>query len=61
MIALQKKGAKGLILIPGKDLIGNDAEATVDGVHLTDLGMYRQAKYLFPIFNKILSEPTEPH
>ena len=41
---LQKEGVKGLHLIPGKDLIGNDTEGTVDGIHPNDLGMLRHGK-----------------
>jgi len=36
-------GIKKLYYLEGKDLIGNDHEATVDGVHLTDLGFFRIA------------------
>ncbi|WP_165222047.1 SGNH/GDSL hydrolase family protein [Aquisphaera insulae] len=46
--ALQAEGVKGLFTVPGKDLLGDDGEATVDGVHLTDLGMLRQARILLP-------------
>ncbi|RYD26298.1 MAG: lysophospholipase, partial [Verrucomicrobiaceae bacterium] len=39
--ALQSEGVRGLITVPGTDLIGDDGEGTVDGVHLSDLGMMR--------------------
>jgi hypothetical protein len=55
--SLQQEGVTNLILVPGDDLIGDDGEATVDGVHLTDLGMDRQARALLPIVQKALSEP----
>ncbi|MDB6070944.1 MAG: hypothetical protein JWL81_2115 [Verrucomicrobiales bacterium] len=45
--SLQAEGVKGLIAVPGTDLIGDDGEGTVDGVHLTDVGMLRQARALF--------------
>jgi lysophospholipase L1-like esterase len=54
--ALQKEGVEGLILVPGTDLIGHDGEATVDGVHLSDLGMDRQARSLLPILRKAVTE-----
>ncbi|WP_373653610.1 SGNH/GDSL hydrolase family protein [Schlesneria sp. DSM 10557] len=47
--ALQAEGIKGLSTFPGTDLVGDDGEGTVDGVHLTDLGMLRQAQALFPV------------
>lgn len=54
VLSLQKKGIKGLIVVPGQILIGDDGEGTVDGVHLTDLGMDRQARALLPIVKKAL-------
>jgi hypothetical protein len=52
---LQMEGIAGLEMIPGTDLIGHDGEGTVDGVHLNDLGMERQARVLFPIVSKAVS------
>lgn len=37
-------------------LTGNDGEATVDGVHPTDLGFSRMAKELTPVIKKALSK-----
>lgn len=54
VISLQKQGDKNLLLIPGTHLVGDDGEATVDGVHLTDLGMDRQAKVMLPVLQKLL-------
>jgi hypothetical protein len=54
VLSLQHEGIKHLILVSGGDLIGHDGEATVDGVHLTDLGMDRQARALLPIVQKVL-------
>ncbi|WP_254053490.1 SGNH/GDSL hydrolase N-terminal domain-containing protein [Singulisphaera sp. GP187] len=59
--SVQKEGGKGVILVPGRDLIGDDGEATVDGVHLTDIGMARQALALLPIVREAVSGPTKPH
>jgi hypothetical protein len=36
-------GGANVHLIPGADLLGNDGEGTVDGVHATDLGFARMA------------------
>ncbi len=61
VLKLQQQGVSGLILVPGTDLIGDDGEGTVDGVHLNDLGMDRQARCLFPIISKVASGPTTSH
>jgi len=54
VLALQKEGVTNLVLVPGTHLVGDDGEATVDGVHLTDLGMDRQAKCLLPVLRELL-------
>ncbi|MDR2584941.1 MAG: SGNH/GDSL hydrolase family protein [Prevotellaceae bacterium] len=43
---LRCKGFENLFYVPADKLTGSDAEATVDGVHLTDLGFLRMAKVL---------------
>jgi hypothetical protein len=58
--ALQAEGVPGLFTAPGTDLVGDDGEATVDGVHMTDLGMHRQAHALLPAVQKILAAQPEP-
>ncbi|WP_406699535.1 SGNH/GDSL hydrolase family protein [Singulisphaera sp. Ch08] len=60
VLSLRKEGVKGLFLVPGTNLIGDDGEATVDGVHLTDIGMDRQARALLPIVKEAVSGPTKP-
>jgi hypothetical protein len=52
VLRLQEEGVRGLVLVPGTDLIGGDGEGTVDGVHPNDLGMDRQARCLSPIVRK---------
>lgn len=42
---LQDKGVKNLYYIEAKNALGNDHEATVDGLHYTDLGFMRFADY----------------
>ena len=49
---LVAEGAQNLITVPGMELIGADGEGTVDGVHLSDVGMLRQARVLFQVVNK---------
>lgn len=51
---LKKNGVKNLYLIPGDDLIGNDHEATTDGLHPNDLGFDRMLKVIKPALTSIL-------
>jgi hypothetical protein len=51
---LQAQRVPGLFLISGAKLLGDDAEATVDGCHMNDLGMMRQADCLAPVLKRIL-------
>jgi hypothetical protein len=44
--SLVNGGDKNIFYLEGRDLIGNDTEGTVDGVHLNDLGLMRQAKVM---------------
>lgn len=60
VLSLQNEGVGGLILVPGQDLIGDDGEGTVDGVHPNDLGMDRQARALFPIVKQAVSGSLKP-
>ena len=45
---LKAKKEKNIWLIPSAGMIGTDGEATVDGIHFTDLGFMRYAEYLYP-------------
>jgi lysophospholipase L1-like esterase len=49
---LEKSGMQNIHYITAKNAIGDDNEATVDGVHLTDLGYMRMADHLIKEFNK---------
>jgi hypothetical protein len=51
---LKDSGVKNLFYLEGKDLLGDDGEATVDGSHPTDLGMVRYANAYEPVLRKIL-------
>jgi lysophospholipase L1-like esterase len=44
---LKAQKEKNIWLIPSAEMIGTDNEATVDGVHFTDLGFMRYADYLY--------------
>lgn len=45
---LIERGEKNIYYVPAEGMIGDDGEATVDGVHLTDLGMVRYVHHLLP-------------
>ena len=52
--AMKKEGYKGIYFLPSTGLIGDDGEATVDGVHMTDLGFYRMANAIEKELKQIL-------
>ena len=51
---LKKSGEKKLFYLPAEGMIGDDYEATVDGIHFTDLGMMRYADHIMPVLKKAL-------
>ena len=51
---LKKEGVKGLLYLPGDDLLGHDAEAATDGSHPSDLGFVRQADLFEPVLRAAL-------
>ncbi len=51
---LKKAGEKKIYYIKGDKMLGLDGEATVDGVHFTDLGMVRYTEYVLPTIKKAL-------
>ena len=51
---LKKSGITDLYYQSGDGLTGSDHEATVDGVHPTDLGMFRIAEFLLQQIERIL-------
>lgn len=51
---LKKSGDKNIYYLESNDLLGDDGEGTVDGVHLTDLGFQRFAYILMNKINLIL-------
>ncbi|MBL9215395.1 MAG: SGNH/GDSL hydrolase family protein [Opitutaceae bacterium] len=54
--ALQAEGITGLHYIPGDALYGDDAEASVDGSHPSDLGSFRQAAVFEPVLRAALGQ-----
>lgn len=53
---LRRQGEKNIFYVNAKGMIGEDAEATVDGVHFTDIGMIRYAEHLMPVIKKALKK-----
>lgn len=51
---LKGENEQNIILVSSKDMLGEDGEATVDGIHFTDLGMMRYADLLTPIIKKLI-------
>lgn len=51
-----KSGVKDLYYLRGDHLIGDDHEGTVDGTHLSDLGMVRIANHIQHEIQKILTK-----
>ncbi len=59
---LKKAGEKKLYYVSTDGLIGNDGEATVDGVHFTDLGMMRYVDKMLPVMRRALKKiGRRPH
>lgn len=52
--ALKKQGEKHIYFISSKDMLGSDGEATVDGIHFTDVGMMRYADLVCPVIKRVL-------
>jgi lysophospholipase L1-like esterase len=56
---LQATGEKNITLLSSQEMLGEDGEATVDGIHFTDLGFVRYANLLYPIIKAYLEEAGE--
>jgi lysophospholipase L1-like esterase len=50
----KKRDDRHIYYVKGDQLIGNDFEGTVDGVHLTDLGFLRMSQNLYPVIHKLI-------
>lgn len=53
---LKRKGEKHIYMISSERMLGDDAEATVDGIHFTDLGMMRYADLVCPVIRRHLKK-----
>ncbi len=51
---LKRSGEKRIYYISTDGLIGDDGEATVDGIHFTDLGAVRYVDKVLPVVRKAL-------
>lgn len=52
---LKDVGEKDIYYISAEGMIGDDGEATVDGIHFTDLGMMRYVDHVMPTIRKALN------
>ena len=57
---LTAKGVKNLHLMPSRDVLGDDGEASVDCVHPNDLGMKRQADAVVKTLGPLLETNCKP-
>lgn len=48
------EGFENIIYVRGDNLLGDDNEATVDGVHLTDLGFLRFSESIFELITDVV-------
>ncbi len=54
--SLRSKGERHIYYVPADKLIGDDGEATVDGIHFTDLGVSRYVEAMLPTMRKALRQ-----
>ncbi|RXF68034.1 SGNH/GDSL hydrolase family protein [Arcticibacter tournemirensis] len=54
--SLLLSGDKHIRLLSSTEIIGTDGEATVDGIHFTDLGFMRYANFLYPYIKMYLDK-----
>jgi hypothetical protein len=54
--SLKARGEKDIYFLSSKDILGHDGEATVDGIHFTDLGFMRYSELLYPLIQQILNK-----
>ncbi|MHC1737132.1 MAG: SGNH/GDSL hydrolase family protein [Ignavibacteriaceae bacterium] len=51
---LMKEGIEGIYFLEGKNLLGDDGEGTIDGVHPNDIGFQRHTEEFIKAINRIL-------
>jgi len=52
--SLKAAGDKNIFLLSSQKMLGEDGEATVDGIHFTDMGFMRYAELLYPVIKKCI-------
>ncbi len=53
---LKKQGEKHIYYLKSDDMVGRDAEAFVENIHLTDLGMMRYADWITPYLKRYMKK-----
>lgn len=53
---LKKQGEKKIYYLKSDDMVGDDAEAFVENIHFTDLGMMRYADWITPYLRKYMKK-----
>ena len=53
---MSRRKIEWLHYISSKRMLGSDREATVDGIHFTDVGMMRYADLVTPVIKKLLKK-----
>lgn len=51
---MEKAGWKDIYLVKSDKMLGDDGEATVDGIHFSDLGFTRYAGLIIPVLQKVI-------
>lgn len=51
---LKKSGEKNIHYVKGEELLNDDGEDTVDGLHYTDRGMFKYSDVLTPVIRKAI-------
>ena len=53
---LRRQGDRNLHFLSSEQMIGDDGEACVDGIHFTDLGFMRYAQLLAPLLTDLMGD-----
>jgi len=56
---LKRRGEKNIYFLSSKNMVGNDGEAMVDGIHFTDLGFMRYSELLYPVIRKYINKTSD--
>lgn len=53
---LKRRGERNIEYVSSRRMVGEDGEATIDGIHFTDLGMVRYADLMTPYVERALKK-----